>query len=271
MTGAPGPPAGPVRRGLSRRDLLLRLAPLGALGLAAACSGTTPPSVAHPDDQDRPLALLYRGPAACRGCAEAVAALLESSSTRYRIDYCGPDERLELTASTLAGASLYVQPGGGDDLDAAWRAMHPFAPTLRRWIHGGGRYVGFCMGGFLAGSDPGFGILPGDSGEYITTPGATVQNDDDALVTVRWGDTDRSIYFQGGPYFTAPTPGATVLGTYTNGRVAALVAPYGSGRVGVTGPHPEAPVAWYRQADLSIPDPLPFDLGHQLVETTMAH
>ncbi len=271
--------------GISRRHLLTRLAPLGALGLAAACgtaaSSEGPPggstnrqtgvsSTSTPSKPVRPLALVYRGPAACRGCAEAVVALLESGPSPFRTAYCGPDERLSLSAESLAGASLYAQPGGGDDLDAAWAAMEPFEGTLRSWIRGGGHYVGFCMGGFLAGSDPGFSLLPGDSGEYITSPGATVHSDEDAIVTVRWEGSDRPIYFQGGPYFSVPDDhGTTILGTYSNGLVAAMVAPFGSGRVGVTGPHPEAPASWYRSAELEVPDPLPFDLGHDLIDTTM--
>lgn len=271
--------------GFSRRDLLTRLAPLGALGLAAACGSagssdrrSSAPSnrkpgvssTSVPSKPDLPLALVYRGPAACRGCAEAVVSLLESGPSPFRTAYCGPDEQLPLSGESLAGASLYAQPGGGDDLDAAWVAVRPFASELRNWIRKGGRYVGFCMGGFLAGSDPGFSLLPGDSGEYISSTGATVHSDEDAIVTVRWGGSERAIYFQGGPCFSVPRgDGVSILGTYSNGLVAALVAPFGSGRVGVTGPHPEAPASWYRSADLAVPDPLPFDLGHNLVDTTM--
>ena len=270
---------------ISRRDLLTRVAPLGVLGFAAACGSaasagrpsggstngqTAGSSTSSPSKRVLPLALVYRGPAACRGCAEAVVALLESGPSPFRTAYCGPDEQRSLSAESLAGAALYAQPGGGDDLDAAWAAMRPFGGALRNWIRGGGRYVGFCMGGFLAGSDPGFSLLPGDSGEYITSSGATVHSDEDAVVSVRWGGSDRVVYFQGGPYFSVPGgDGVNILGTYSNGLVAALVAPFGSGRVGVTGPHPEAPASWYRSAGLAVPDPLPFDLGHNLVDTTM--
>lgn len=267
--GTPTPEAGSAG-GMSRRTLLTRMAPLAALGVAAAC-GPGGSSTRGTAASDRPLALVYRGPAACGGCAEAAAALLESAPTPFRTAYCGPGERFAVEPRTLAAASLYVQPGGGDDLEAAWRAVQPFAGTLRDWIRSGGHYVGFCMGGFLAGSDPGFGILPGDSGEYVATPGATVRTDADALVTVRWGGGDRPIYFQGGPYFSVP-PGtrSRVLGTYTNGLAAAMVARYGSGSVGVTGPHPEAPVSWYREADLAVPSPMPFDLGHDLIASTVS-
>ena len=148
--------------------------------------------------------------------------------------------------------------------------MRPFADTLRSWIHGGGRYLGFCMGGFLAGSDPGLDILPGDSAEYTSTDGATVHDDGDAVVDLTWRSTRRTVYFQGGPSFVI-TPGsaADVLARYSNGDVAAVVAPFGSGRVGVIGPHPEAPATWYRESGFPVPDPLPFDIGYNLVQATM--
>ncbi len=44
--------------------------------------------------------------------------------------------------------------------------------------------------------------------------------------------------------------GITVQGRYTNGAIAALVAPYGRGKVGLCGPHP--------------------DLGDDLIDTFMA-
>ncbi len=255
-------------KGISRRALLTSVAPLGILGLAAACGSDTS-SARNANTPDRPLALIYRGPAAFKGCAEAVARLLQTAPTPFRTVYCGPDEQMQLSASALETESLYAQPGGGDDLDLAWVAMRPHAGAIRNWIRGG-HYIGFCMGGFLAGFNPGYEILPKDSSEYITSPGATVRTIGDPLVTIRWRGRDRRIYFQGGPYFSLPKNStATVLATYTNGLAAAIVARFGLGSVGVTGPHPEAPASWYREADLKNPDGVHLDLGYDLVETTM--
>jgi hypothetical protein len=39
--------------------------------------------------------------------------------------------------------------------------------------------------------------------------------------------------------------------------------------VGVVSPHPEAPTAWYREAGLAQPHPTNFDLGVDLVRTTV--
>lgn len=87
-----------------------------------------------------------------------------------------------------------------------------------------------------------------------------------------WRDTTRAMYFQDGGYMV---PGCkstriTVLARYTNGALVALVAPpYGRGKVGLCGPHPEAPAEWYWQANLSYGGSTQ-GLGDDLVSTLMA-
>ena len=51
------------------------------------------------------------------------------------------------------------------------------------------------MGGYLAGFDPGLGMLPGDSGQLIAEPDAEVTDEADTLIHVTWGDEDRALYF----------------------------------------------------------------------------
>ncbi len=215
-----------------------------------------------------PLALVYRGPAASPGCPESVAALLRRSPARFRTVFCGPHERVPLSAAALSSATLYAQPGG-TDLPPAWRHMRPYAGTIRRFVHGGGTYLGFCLGGYLAGRDPGFALLPGDSGEYIESRGAEITSLTDTVISVRWRGHRRRIYFQDGPFFTvrhgAP---ATVLARYENGLAAAVVARFGAGRVGVVGPHPEADRDWFAGLPLRPVDAR--DLGLDLIDATLA-
>ncbi|MGP3972248.1 BPL-N domain-containing protein [Streptomyces sp. 6N223] len=249
------------------RRRLLGLA-LPAFGMTAVQTGCGP---GRPAEPRRPRALVYRGPGACDGCAEAVAALLRSAPSRPRVRYCGPGGDVPLTASSLAEAEVYAQPGGGDDLAAAWREMRDAAGPLRRWVRGGGRYLGFCMGAYLAGRTPGFGLLPGDTDAYISSRGASVHTAADTVIPVRWRGQLRHMYFQDGPFFRLTRKAATsVIATYDNGLPAALLAPYGEGRVAVAGPHPEADSTWYADHDLANPDGVRFDLGHDLVESAMA-
>lgn len=251
-----------MRLGWSSRAACGVLALLGALAL----SGCGPSESEHA----KPLrAVVYRGPAACDGCSEAAAKLLTDTG-RFAVEFAWPDDR-PLDAGILAGASLYVQPGGGDDAGLARRQMEPYAQVITGYVTGGGRYLGICMGGYLAGRADGFGLWPDDVDQYIESTGADVHNTKDAVVSVQWRDKQRHMFFQDGPHFRIPAgaPKSQVLGRYDNGTVAALIARSGSGAIGLSGPHPEAPSSWYRANGLVNPDGVDESLGRDLVDTLM--
>jgi glutamine amidotransferase-like uncharacterized protein len=222
----------------------------------------------------RPLALVYRSPASSPGLPADTATFLRGCSQRFRVEFCGPRPGdVPVTAATLARAALYVQPAGGDDLRAAWQSVRAYAGPIRDCVHRGGRYLGICMGGYLAGSRPGYNLLAGNCDDYTQTHGAEVRDARDAVITVRWPAAHqppiRRIYYQDGPYFWLDNhASARVLARYTNGLIAAMVVPFGDGTVGVSGPHPEANRSWYRAAGLRYPGATD-DLGHQLVDAIM--
>ena len=64
-------------------------------------------------------------------------------------------------------------------------------------------------------------------------------------------------------------PGEKILARYTNGKVAAMSAPYGAGRIGVVGPHPPKPrgVGIASQGYLTPTGSTPY--GHKLINSTM--
>ncbi|TMC13877.1 MAG: hypothetical protein E6J34_24320 [Chloroflexi bacterium] len=196
---------------------------------------------------------------------------MASSKWHFEVNFVGPKEKLRLSAQLLQTATVYTQPGGDDDLDEAYAIMRSDAPLIRHFVNSGGRYLGFCMGGYLAGASPGFKLLPGDTDSYVSSHQATVTTTDDTTIQVYWRDQLRTVYFQDGPHFLIErhAPDVTVLARYTNGKIAALVAPFGQGIVGVVGPHPEATADWYRAYHLTAPDGLTLDLGHDLIDTVM--
>lgn len=250
-------------RTLGRRDLLRAAGAAGVLAAVAACA----PAQGKPDN--RPLAMVYRGPASCSGCSEAVAALLETNPTSYRTRFVGPGEDLDVSAKNLADAVIYAQPGGGS-VSSAWHRMRGYAEGIRTWVKGGGHYLGFCLGAYLAGATPGFGLLPGDTAEYVGSHGADVAETTDTVIPVTWNGSRRHMYFQDGPYFKLDSGAeATVLATYQSGAPAALVTNFGQGRVGVVGPHPEADDNWYRSTGLHNPDGIRLDLGYDLIRHTV--
>lgn len=182
------------------------------------------------------------------GCSGAVADLIRQSPRGFSVRFIGPKEPLKLTAANLRGVALYAQPGGNGSVGQARKALGASgASAIKGYVSGGGHYVGFCMGAYLAGSNPGMGLLlPGNTGQYIRTSGVSVKSTRNAVIPVRWEGTNRRHFAQDPPYIVpSGVAGEEVLSRYTNNRVNALVRPYGEGGVGVVGTHPEATRSWY--------------------------
>lgn len=244
----------------------------------------------------RPWAALYRGPHQVPGCPEAAADLLRAAGLRVR--HVGRGERLELSRALDAGPAVLVHPGGGE-LEEVWPELSPHRERVRRYVAEGGAYLGLCLGGYLAGRSPGYGLLPGDTDQLAGRPDAALTHTRPAVVAVDWRPSSagtaalgggarspegavrrRSLYAQDPPVFLldrddcsddveqdgSASPGpAEVVATYAPGReVAALVCRFGRGRVAVVGPHPEATPGWFTDDGLP-PAPAATDLGLDLL------
>ena len=246
--------------GRVRRTAVVAMTAIAAAVLAACSPGTpsaSPSATATPGTSTRASApaqqrvLVYRGPAGCDGCSEAAAAWITKALPGALTEFVGPDEPRPVDERTLAGATLYLQPGGDLSVDEAAAALTAVEQrAITTYVEAGGRYLGICQGAYLAGHDPGMGLLgDADTGQYIALPGALVRTDADALVPVLVGGRRVQAYVQDGPY-VVPDARTTVVARYADGPVDAAVTTYGRGTVGVVGTHPEAPLRWYRDAGL---------------------
>ncbi|ALX15591.1 biotin--protein ligase [Burkholderia cepacia JBK9] len=250
----------------SRDSIVLMLLLVASSVVHAAATGDASRGAAS-----RPVALVYRGPAACDGCPEAIAARLQESDYRFRVIYVGPAERLKITPAALAGAALYVQPGGGQDIPGAAASIgRNSIKAVRQYVANGGRYLGLCMGAYLAG-EQGFRLVAGDIDSEVDRPGSTLHGIADTVTPVVWRGKKRWIYYQDGAMLPAVPAGSggVVLATYPNNDIAAATYRYGKGRVGLAGPHPEADESWYRQNRLKNPDGVLPDMAYDLIDATM--
>lgn len=205
-------------------------------------------------ESEKPIALVYRGPAGCKGCSEPVAKMLRTSPQEFLVKYVGPKEKLPLEPSSFKNVVLYVQPGGKDNTRKAYRQLgEQGQETIIKYVKNGGNYLGICQGAYLAGTKyGGLGLLaPGNIGWYIGSKGASTSTPKSTLIPIFWGTKKVNMYFQNGPYIIpSQVAGEKILARYSNGLVAALVKPYGEGKVGVIGTHPEATAYWYWWAGL---------------------
>lgn len=201
---------------------------------------------------------------------EAVADLLRRSGHGFDVRTAGPaGDRPLREALSDPDTVLFAHPGASGDDEAAFRRLRADKGAIRRFVHGGGCYLGVCMGAFLV--ERGFLNLVGLAvEEYWSRPGADPSTPDPALVTVRWRGAERRMYFQDGGVIR-PTRRALaeteILATYADGTVAACVTRCGDGAVGVVGPHPEAPPSWFHDHGVDLPADHDHDLGIDLVDT----
>lgn len=196
-------------------------------------------------------ALVYDGPGTCDGCAEAMAEAARRAGLTPRL--VGPEG---LDPRVLETAEVVIV-GGGDDMDVLREGIGDRRlQGLADWVAQGGRYMGVCAGGYLAGRTlddagevPGPDLIQGDS--VTATPLAA------RVETVTWRGRKLRMYTQEAPGFELDDDFAgEVVARYADGTPAALLVPYGEGLVAVSGPHPEATADWLEGDGLPL-EPLP--------------
>ncbi len=75
--------------------------------------------------------MVYRGPAALPVTVEAVVNAL---STSFNVVYAGPGEKLNIEIGLNSKLTVYVQPGGSEDMIAAWNDVKPFKQTILNYV-----------------------------------------------------------------------------------------------------------------------------------------
>lgn len=213
----------------------------------ALCAFLLSPFATHAANSGPLNIAIYRGAAGCEGCSEMVAKSLQNTGQNIVISYIGEKEKLKLTGQNLSQFDLYVQPGGGQDIPAAYDAIgDDGARAIREFVRRGKGYLGLCMGAYLADKDW-IGLIDKPLESEVGRPGSGVSDEGDYTLNVRWGNKKEPFYYQDGPYFTpgSKNSGFTPVAWYSNGDVAIATFHYGKGNVVLTGPHPEADGSWF--------------------------
>ncbi len=235
----------------------------------------------------QPLALIYKGEGACDpvldghdpgdylGCSEAVAEIARRAGFQTR--FIGPTDLpanptpLQV-AAIFKTAKLWIQPGGA--AVNAYQAMSPgLVRSLKSFVSGGGGYVGFCAGAFMATSqigtsgETGLGIFPGSTAVLKYKRARSDVNY--AYLDSSWNGKQRAIFFEGGPYLYGQGSGVEVTALFDSGATLAARTFYGKGKVYITGGHPEAAADWPKK-DLIDPDGLDHDLAAEMMRWASA-
>ena len=176
-------------------------------------------------------------------CSEDSAyAIVHALSEEYQIRIF---EESELDDDDFfINLDVIVFPGGIGDSDTYLNFFtRSRANRIADFIHGGGHYLGICMGAYWAGSRYFDLLTNADVVQYIKRPDANVKRSYGTVADVVWNDTPEKMYFYDGCCILGEEAGFKIMARYANNDPMASI----QGRIGLIGCHLEAPKYWYEK------------------------
>jgi len=135
---------------------------------------------------------------------------------------------------------LIAVPGGFGDASSFDQLFKENKEKVVRFVKGGGKYLGICMGAYWAGKHY-FNILNKvDAVQYITRPKTDTKRPHAKNIDVVWQGTPEKMFFYDGCALVGNGTFETVA-TYANGDPMAII----QNNIGLIGAHPESEKHWY--------------------------
>jgi glutamine amidotransferase-like uncharacterized protein len=175
------------------------------------------------------IAIFHHYPYASADCCLALWQVL---CQEHSIEIIGVRD---VTARRLRKFDMVAFPGGMGDANR-WSTLFDDAYEMQRYISGGGKYLGICMGAYWAVN---FGLLPNTSvSRYIEC--GEIHRSYATVANVIWRGIPERMYFWDGPVFDKAEE---VIATYANGMPMAIR----EGNAVLIGCHPESQLDWFSQ------------------------
>jgi hypothetical protein len=133
-------------------------------------------------------------------------------------------------------------PGGIGDSDSYGFLMKELETKIQKFVLGGGKYLGICMGAYWADKYYFNFLCDVRAEQYITRPGTDTRRPHAKNQSVLWKGQEDNMFFYDGCAFTGVGLGVSnVWAVYPNGDPMAIM----QGRLGLIGCHPESEPHWY--------------------------
>jgi glutamine amidotransferase-like uncharacterized protein len=170
--------------------------------------------------------------------AECATALFDVCSKKYETKFLN---HRSLTKKNLETIDCIAFPGGLGDADNFDFLLRDKKKLIKKYISEGGKYLGICMGAYLAGRHY-FDILEdADCFQYTRRKNSEIKQEKETIINVRWKNKYYDMFFYDGCAIIGDERKFKVYSRYQNSDPMAVVQK----NVGLIGCHPESPKNWY--------------------------
>jgi len=136
---------------------------------------------------------------------------------------------------------MVAVPGGFGDASTFDSLFKYNLKRVRKFVKGGGRYLGICMGAYWAGNNY-LDILDGvDAVQYLSRPGTDTRRPHAKNISITWQGTPINMFWYDGCALVGNNKKFKTIATYANGDAMSII----QGRIGLIGCHPESEQFWY--------------------------
>jgi glutamine amidotransferase-like uncharacterized protein len=199
--------------------------------------------------------LIFNGLGTSKNDVTAVESVVKAAGFAYNTANSGQLDAM--TQSQLQAYKLFIMPGG-NALTIGKNLTRNASATLHNAVNQGLNYLGFCAGGFFAGTDAYYNFTNLTGGAWFNVYSNSGRGTGKAAILISFPNgTKLDIYWQDGPNLSG---WGSVVGKYPNGNAAITEGYSGKGFVLLCGLHPEAPASW--RYGMTFTTPVDVDLAY---------
>ena len=180
------------------------------------------------------IAIYVQKPIADQECAKALFDVCANKYQTFFLDH------KTLNKKNLSDVNCIAFPGGLGDADNFDFLLKDKKNLIKKYVQNGGKYLGICMGAYLAGRHY-FDLLDGiDTFQYSKREHSEINKEKD-IIKILWKRRYYDMYFYDGCSIAGDKRKLKIYSYYQNGDPMAGIQK----NIGLIGCHPESPLKWY--------------------------
>ena len=164
--------------------------------------------------------------------------LMQALSTHYDFKIF---TRHALEADFFDDVDCIAIPGGIGDSESWKYLMQDHKDRITDFVHGGGKYLGICMGAYWAGSYYFDMLKNADAVQYMTRPATDTHRPHAKNISITWDNKPMNMFWYDGCALVGDQTKFTTVARYANNDPMAII----QGNLGLIGCHPESEKYWY--------------------------